>query len=134
MKICDEQVTKFRFLMLHGPPGPVRATSQKRTVLSFAVQTGQASARQLPALISVLVKGKQSSEYCQKTFVKPMEVNEAKVDSLFGHQPVESDVKLEPSEQGNLLKGIDKKTVRREGKITCKKWFLFQVEIEKNCY
>jgi len=47
----------------------------------------------------VLVKGKQSSEYCQKTFVKPMEVNEAKVDSLFGHQPVESDVKLEPSEQ-----------------------------------
>ena len=44
-----------------------------------------------------------------------MEVNEAKVDSLFGHQPVESDVKLEPSEQGNLLKGIDKKTVKREG-------------------
>ena len=126
MKICDEQVAKFRFLP---------ATSQKRTVLSFAVQTGQASARQLPALISVLVKGKQSSEYCQKTFVKPMEVNEAKVDSLFGHQPVESDVKLEPSEQGNLLKGIDKKTVRREGNIVCKKWFtMFQVEIEKNCY
>ena len=60
-----------------------------------------------------------------------MEVNEAKVDSLFGHQPVESDVKLEPSEQGNLLKGIDKKTVRREGNIVCKKWFLFQVEIKK---
>ena len=85
-------------------------------------------------MISVLVKGKQSSEYCQKTFVKPMEVNEAKVDSLFGHQPVESDVKLEPSEQGNLLKGIDKKTVRREDNIVCKKWFLFQVEIKKNCY
>ena len=51
-----------------------------------------------------------------------MEVNEAKVDSLFGHQPVESDVKLEPSEQGNLLKGIDRKT---RGNIVCKKWFLF---------
>ena len=63
-----------------------------------------------------------------------MEVNEAKVDSLFGHQPVESDVKLEPSQQGHFLKGIDKKTVRREGNSVCKKWFLFQVEIEKNCY
>ena len=107
------------------PACPSARHQSKRTVLSSAVQTGQAIARQLPALISVLVKGKQSSEYCQKTFVKPMEVNEAKVDSLFGHQPVESDVKLEPSEQGNLLKGIDKKTVRREGNIVCKKWFLF---------
>ena len=39
MKIFNEQVTKFRFLMLHGQPGPVRATSQKRTVLSFAADS-----------------------------------------------------------------------------------------------
>ena len=70
------------------------------------VDPGRRSSGQAASLISVLakfdVKGKQSgSDYCQ-TF-NLMEVNEAKVD-LFGHQPVESEVKLEPSED---IKSLD---------------------------
>ena len=58
-------------------------------------------------LAKIDVKGKQSGDYTTVKTFDPMEVNEAKVD-LFGHQPVEAEVKLEPSED---IKNFNEKIV-----------------------